>query len=183
MNKKIYLLLIVMLAVGIGTPLFAGGSQESEPVVDEQNQSVILAENWEFSWEISESEIEFTLSAPTTGWVAIGFNPSTMMKDADYRIAYVEGSDVFIRDDFGNRLTSHVSDDQLGGAQHGRAISGSESNGVTTVVFAMPLEAGDEYDESFVAGQEYKVILAYAPDGGDNFTSKHVERTSVDIVL
>lgn len=183
MNRKIYLLLIVMLAVGIGTPLFAGGSQESDPVVDEQNQSVVLADNWEFSWEISGSEIEFTLSAPTTGWLAIGFNPSRMMRDADYRIAYVEGSDVFIRDDYGNGLTSHVSDDQLGGAQHVRVISGSESDGVTTVVFAMPLEAADEYDESFVSGQEYKVILAYAGDGGDDFTSRHVERTSVDIVL
>jgi hypothetical protein len=183
MNKKIYLLLIVVLAAGLGMPLLAGGSQESEPVVDEQNQSVLLADNWEFSWEISGSEIEFTLSAPTTGWVAIGFNPSTMMKDADYRIAYVEGTDVFIRDDFGNRLTSHVSDEQLGGAQHVRVISGFESDGVTTVVFAMPLDAGDEYDESFVSGQEYKVILAYASNGGDDFTSRHVERTSVEIVL
>jgi hypothetical protein len=182
--KKLSILTVLLLLGAAGMQaLFAGGSQERAAEVDTENRQVILDQGWEFSWDFTEQEIEFTLTAPTTGWLAIGFNPSRMMKDADYVIGYVSDGEAYIRDDYGQGLTSHVSDDQLGGSQDIRLISGSESGGSTTLVFALPRSAQDQYDEHFTPGEQYDIILAFAGSGGDNFTSKHTRRTSVEVEL
>ncbi|MFA7643497.1 MAG: DOMON domain-containing protein [Sphaerochaetaceae bacterium] len=165
--------------------LFAGGGSEEAPVASTSTppQTVIAGENWGFSWEFAAEEIEFTVMAPTTGWVAIGFNPSRMMKDAHYILGYVADGQLFLRDDYGTGLTSHASDDTVGGAQHVRPLGHSEEGGVTTITFALPLQAQDAYDLDFVPGKAYKVLLAYGANGADNFTGMHRKRASFDTVL
>jgi hypothetical protein len=179
-NTRIYVLVLLMALVPFG--LFAGGDKEAEAPVASGN-SVMAGENWGFSWKFLPDEIEFTVTAPTTGWVAIGFNPSRMMKDAHYILGYVENGQLVVRDDYGNGIISHVSDDTLGGKQDVRAIGGTEEQGVTTIVFALPLNSGDEFDEVFTQGTSYKVLLAYGAEDADNFTAKHKGRTSLDVVL
>jgi hypothetical protein len=163
--------------------LFAGGGKEDPTTVEAGSRFVQVDDQWSFSWRFLEDEIEFTVSAPTTGWVAIGFNPSRMMKDADYKIGYVSDGELVIRDDYGTGNTKHESDESVGGTQDVRPISGTEENGVTTIVFALPLDSGDQFDAKFVQGESYKVLLAYGADSADNFTGMHRERSSVDVVL
>jgi len=179
-NTRKYLLVLLLALVQVA--LFAGGDKEAEATVTSGNL-VTAGENWSFSWKFLSDEIEFTVTAPTTGWVAIGFNPSRMMKDAHYILGYVENGQVVVRDDYGNGLTSHVSDDSLGGRQDFRAIGGTEEQGVTTIVFALPLDSGDQFDEVFTPGTSYKVLLAYGTENADNFTAKHKGRTSIEVVL
>jgi len=105
------------------------------------------------------------------------------MKDADYILAYVANGEVFIRDDFGNGLTSHVSDLSLGGSQTVEVIDGREANGITTVTFRLPKNSGDTYDVAFQPGQRYKIIAAYGSNGFDNFTGMHKARKSVEVTL
>ena len=179
-NTRIYLLVLLLALVPVA--LFAGGDKEAESPVASGN-SVMAGENWSFSWKFLSDEIEFTVTAPTTGWVAIGFNPSRMMKDAHYILGYVENGQLVVRDDYGNGNTTHVSDDTLGGTQNVRAIRGTEDQGVTTIVFALPLDSGDQFDEVFTQGTSYKVLLAHGAENADNFTAKHKGRTSVEVVL
>ena len=179
-NKLLFLLLFILL---LPVAMFAGGDKETEEPVVSVGNSVEVEANWGFSWEFLADEIKFTLTSPNTGWVAIGFNPSRMMKDADYKIGYVADGELIIRDDYGTGNTKHASDDSVGGTQDVRPISGSEENGVTTIVFALPLDSGDQFDVKFVQGESYKVLLAYGADSADNFTGMHRERSSVDVVL
>ena len=176
--------LVLPLVLLVPTLVFAGGGKE-EPAVQQSNgrSSVQVDENWGFSWRFIEDSIEFTVSAPTTGWIGIGFDPSRMMKDADYILAYVDNGTVYARDDWGTGNTSHGPDTGQGGTDNVTAISGAESDGVTTVTFSVPLDSGDRYDKTFAPGKSHTVLLAYGAEGADNFTGMHRKRTSIEVVL
>ena len=179
-STRIYVLVLLLALVPLA--LFAGGDKEAGAPVASGN-SVMAGENWSFSWKFLSDEIEFSVTAPTAGWVAIGFNPSRMMKDAHYILGYVENGQLVVRDDYGNGNTTHVPDDTSGGTQDVRAIGGTEDQGVTTIVFALPLDSGDQFDTVFTRGTSYKVLLAYGAENVDNFTAKHKGRTSFEVVL
>ena len=163
--------------------IFAGGQKENEEWVTSTDNEVVLDEDWSFSWRFIEQEIEFTLNIPTTGWAAIGFDPSRMMKDAHYIIGYVSNGSVFLRDDFGTADTKHAPDTSIGGTEDVRLISGTEQDGKTTLVFAMPKDSGDVYDKVLQEGSTYTIILAYGANEADNFTSIHRARKSVEVKL
>ena len=122
-NKLLFLLLFIVL---LPASMFAGGNKETKKPIVSAGNSVEVDANWGFSWEFLTDEIKFTLTSPNTGWVAIGFNPSRMMKDADYIIGYVSDGELIIRDDYGTGNTKHASDNSVGGTQDVRPISGSE---------------------------------------------------------
>jgi len=134
-----------------------------------------------FKWKIEGETLQIILSAPTEGWVAVGFNPSKVMKGADFKLAYVENGETVLEDHFGTGLFGHKIDTSLGGSSDFEIINGSEENGVTTVEFSMPLNSGDDYDKILIENEEVKILLAYG--SRDDLTRKHKKRTSVIIRL
>lgn len=167
MNQKKLLLLALFLCVCV-----VSGFSET-----------VVADNWTVSWEFVGNEIEFTMEAPTTGWVSIGFNPSRVMKDAEYVLAYVKDGKTVVRQDFGTGMFSHKAVTELGWTQNIRVISGSEESGNTRIVFALPQNWGESYGTIFEKGKTYKVLVAYGPANADNFTSKHRKKDSLTITL
>ncbi|MBI9094319.1 MAG: hypothetical protein JEY71_05505 [Sphaerochaeta sp.] len=137
--------------------------------------------DWSFSWVFKADTIEFTMSAPTTGWISLGFNPTKRMKDADYILAYVENAQVYLSDEYGTGNTSHRSDVSLGGKESAKAISFIEEAKKTTITFSLPRNSGDQYDTVFVEGEKCKVLGAYSTS--KNFSSRHRKRDSVDSIL
>ncbi len=178
--KGFSLLLVLIL---LPVMLFASGDKEEGSSAIVSQDWIQVDENWNVNYEFKGSEIEFTLTAPTTGWVGIGFNPSSRMKDADFVVGYVKDGTLFVQDSYGVKSTSIDSDTSIGGTDNVRGISGTENNGITTIVFALPLDSNDIYDKTFVQGDSYKVLLAYGKDSDDNFDSKHRKRDSMDAVL
>lgn len=172
-------ILLGLVLIGI----FAGGQKENEVWVTPSENEVELDTDWSFSWRFVDEEIEFTLKIPTTGWAAIGFDPSRMMKDAHYIIGYVSNGSVFIRDDYGTDDTKHAADTSIGGTEDARVVSGTEQDGKTTLVFAIPKNSGDRFDKVLEQGSTYTIILAYGANGADNFTSMHRARKSVEVKL
>jgi DOMON domain len=134
-----------------------------------------------FYWEIVDENINIILSAPTEGWIAVGFNPSRMMKDADILIGYVKNGEVFMEDHFGSGNTKHQADIDLGGTEDITISGGFEEKDKTTLQFSRPLNSGDSNDRKLEEGKEYKVIFAYGKR--DNFKSYHKLRTSLIITL
>jgi len=125
------------------------------------------------SYEVVSNEVVFTLEAPTTGWVAIGWGATVRMKDADFLIGYVtNGSVGVVEDHFGVSVISHRRDSELGGMNNVRVVEASEGNGTTRLVLARPLETKDTYDVPLVLDKPLEVLLAYGRF--DNTTSKHV---------
>ncbi len=174
--------MLVCVLLFASAAVFAGGSPEEPEPVTTANR-VEAAEHWTVAWNFNDEMVEFTLTAPTTGWVSIGFNPSARMADASYIIGYVEDGDVYLREDYGTGRTSHASDVSLGGTDDVQVISGTESDGITTLSFAVPRDSGDEYDTVLTPGETYTLLMAYGPDGSNNFTARHSQRTALEVEL
>lgn len=68
-----------------------------------------------FSWTVEGELLHIKLSAKTTGWVGVGFNPTKDMKDANFILGYVKKGKVKLRDDYGSSLRKHSKDTKDGG--------------------------------------------------------------------
>jgi hypothetical protein len=178
-----FLVFLAVSALFIASQAAAGGSQEIAPQKTADGSMQISADGITVNWLVSGDSIAFEVTAPTTGWVSIGFNPSRVMKDADFIIGYVENGKAVVRDQFGNGTFSHKSDTDMGGSDDILEFGGSESGGKTTLSFTIPIDSGDEYDTVLTPGQEHTVLIAYGPDGADNFTKKHSVRAKVKVTL
>ena len=117
------------------------------------------------------------VSAPTDGWVAVGFDPTIAMQDANIIIGYVSNDTAYVRDDFGVGTNTHTYDMALLGTDDVADIAGTETGGVTEISFMIPLDSGDAFDRPLVVGQVYPVILAYGTD--DSFDAPHTVTTRV----
>lgn len=135
------------------------------------------------SWRINGEALEVSVSAPTTGWVAVGFEPSRAMKDANILIGYVADGEVVVTDQFGTTMVQHAEDTTLGGTVDVTVLGGAESDGSTTLEFSIPLDSGDEYDRPLEPGSTVGVILAYGENGADDLSGYHRDRAAVEITL
>jgi len=135
-----------------------------------------------FAWTVDGDKLAVKLWAETDGWVGIGFNPSTMMKGADFVLGYVKNGEAKITDEFGDGNTSHKEDDKLGGTTDVTLVGGTEEGGVTTIEFTMPLNSGDKNDTALDVNGDTVVLLAYGA-GRDSFRSKHKYRTALKVNL
>jgi hypothetical protein len=142
----------------------------------------IDVEKMSFAWKVDGENLVVKLSAETTGWVGIGFNPSKKMKDANYVIGYVKKGEAKIRDDFGVGERKHKADEKLGGTSNSTLIGGTEENGMTTLEFSLPLSSGDKHDTIIDPAGDTIVLLAY---GGkrDSLISAHKYRTTLKVNL
>jgi hypothetical protein len=172
-----------LAAAVILTACTDGASAESVPGGN-PGEPVVFSDNG-FTLAITpgEDSLRISVTAPTDGWVAVGFEPTRVMKDADIYIGYVENGRVFLRDDFGTGNTAHASDESLGGTSGFTSLEGSESDGNTSISFTIARDSGDSYDKVITRGGSYKVIMGYGPEGSDDFTTYHEWVESADLIL
>lgn len=163
-----FIILSVLLILGCGSPALG-----EEPLHTAEEGNIYTNEDVEFTWSTEGDLLEISIAAPTTGWVAVGFDPSTAMKDGDIIIGYIENGEIFLRDDFGDGYTTHSSDEDLGGTDDVNIISGEEVAGITQISFSIPLGSNDEFDKFLESGKTVKVMLAYGPDDADNYNGHH----------
>jgi hypothetical protein len=142
----------------------------------------VKAKKMSFSWKVTGDILAVKISAPTRGWVGIGFNPSKKMKDANFILGYVKKGEAKIIDEFGTATTKHSSDKKLGGTPDVTLAGGKEEGGVTTIEFTLPLNSTDTYDSSLDVNGETLVLLAYGPDR-DSFKTKHKYRVALKVNL
>ena len=138
------------------------------------DEGFYLAQNAGFSLRykvVNDQDLECILTANSTGWIAVGFNPSNQMKDANIIIGYVEDGVGHIRDDWGTGNVSHEADVFLGGSSDVTLISATEVGGVTSLHFRIPLDSGDSFDRVLILGVSYPVIFAKGTD--NDFYSSH----------
>ena len=157
------------------------GSDPAGPAGD--GWSEVTVDGITLSWLPTDSTISVEVTGPTTGWVAVGFDPTTGMQDANIVIGCVSDSVAILRDDWGNAPNSHRADTLLGGTDDLLDISAVEASGATTIGFTIPLVTGDDYDKPLYIDSTYTVILAYAPDGVDDFSIQHELFTTTSITL
>ena len=133
-----------------------------------------------FAWKVEGDKLAVKLAAETEGWVGIGFNPSKEMKDADFIIAYVKDGETKIFEEFGDSESSHSPDKKNGSTTDVALVGGTESGGITTVEFTIPLKSTDKNRAININGDTV-VLLAYA--GRDSLKTKHTYRTALKVNL
>jgi hypothetical protein len=163
----------VIMFVVLTVSLFAADSSANA-------YTVVQKDGFTLSWKINGDLLDVKISAPVTGWVAIGIDPGNGMKDADFIIGYVDAGKAMASDEYGTGAISHKPDTSLGGKDNITNLSGTEKDNTTELSFSIPLDSGDKYDKKITKGT-HKIILGCS--NSDNFTSKHVKFSKLDIEI
>lgn len=140
------------------------------------------AKKMSFSWKVDGEKLHVKISAETEGWVGIGFNPSSAMKDANFVLGYVKDGEVKLSDEFGTSNTGHDTDTKLGGTEDVEVLGGTEDKGMTTIEFAIPLKSADTKDGAIEVDGDTLVLLAYG-SGRKSLKSKHKYRAAFNVNL
>ena len=174
MKRRLFFVLMLVAVSGV---LFAGGDDEVLEIPALSGYSQIADEGLSFDmqWQIDGENLNVQVAAPTTGWIAVGFDPENKMGGANILIGYVVDGEAHLRDDFGSGQVKHESDLGLGGVENFTNLEGEENDGVTVIRFTIPLDSGDSYDKPLQAGKSYKVIYAYGASGKDDFKTYHTK--------
>jgi len=137
--------------------------------------------DFELHWTTDDLYLYMGMKAKTAGWVAVGFDPSSLMKDADIVQGFVKDGALSIADQYSTgQFGPHPADTQLGGTDDMLASGGKSDSGYTTIEFKRKLDTGDKYDKPLHKGSN-KIIWAYGSD--PQFTIKHFARGSGQIGL
>lgn len=162
---------VLLLTGGIA---LAGGQLEVVEAADGPDGfKQVTTDEVTVAWRIDGENVRVRVSAPTTGWVSVGFDPATAMLDANMIIGYVADGEVHIEDHFGTGRIRHRPDTELGGTVDVREVSGIEQGGRTELAFTMPLDSDDQYDRVLRPGTTHAIIFAYGNDGEDDVGSYH----------
>jgi len=126
-----------------------------------------------FAWALDGENLHVKISAETTGWVAVGFNPEAAMKGANFILGAVNAQgQVLITDHFGTGYTKHEEDTAIGGTSDISKVYGSEKERVTEIGFTIPLDSGDMMDKPIDPEKPTTVLLAHSA-ALDKFTTRH----------
>ncbi|MBP2133394.1 hypothetical protein J2128_001348 [Methanomicrobium sp. W14] len=139
--------------------------------------------SFSMKWSINEDIVYFKMTGDSKGWVAVGFNPTSVMKDADIYLGYMDGDLGSIHDMYSTgRFGPHPDDTKQGGEFSVLNYTVSESGGKTTVEFSRYLDTKDTYDSVIEEGETVDFIWAIADRDDPDF--KHsVAKGSGTIVL
>ena len=163
MNAK-KLLIATLVIVMVLLPVLA------EPLVDglvtpREYQSSESFENGTvtMSWTLGGSLAWFAITAPTEGWVALGFGAESLMQGADMAIGWVEDDGkAFVLDCYATGpYGPHPPDTELGGKDNLAAFAATGKAGFTTIEFSRPIAASEANDKPIVPGEPF--IWAYGP--------------------
>ena len=136
-----------------------------------------------FLWKIDGESLKVKLAAKTTGWVAVGFNPTPDegMKGGNFVLAYVKDGKAATEDHFGTVKTNHKPDEKLEGQSNVTEVAGKEEGGVTEVSFVIPLKSGDDKDTDIDPAGDTTVLLAWGKS--DTLVLKHKFYASLSVNL
>lgn len=117
-----------------------------------------------FRYEIIHDSIYGFLSAPTRGWIMIGFNSKNSVEGADFKFFRMVNGTVEVSDrkNIGNR--TYPSDVTLGGKNNVRVLKGAETVNRTSIYFVFPFQTKDVNDFQHRLNESFWLILAYSQD-------------------
>ncbi|MDD4876577.1 MAG: DOMON domain-containing protein [Dehalococcoidales bacterium] len=137
--------------------------------------------NYKLHWHSDENYIYIGIKGKSIGWVAIGFEPSDEMKDADIVFGLIKNGGTLVLDQFSTGVFGpHHPDIELGGTYDILEFGGKEENGTTIFEFKRALDTGDQYDKVINKGI-VKIIWAYGLS--DEINIKHAVRGDGEISI
>ncbi len=116
----------------------------------------------ELSYALRGDSVDITLSAPTRGWIGIGFNDQNSIVKSDLLLFHVVNGKTFAIDMYVVGAGNPKEDTTLGGKYSINLKEGQETNSGTTVRFSLALLSHDRYDYQHELEGDFWLILAYS---------------------
>jgi hypothetical protein len=151
------------------------------PAANDTAMKTVTSGKFIFSYKVDGQKLVAKLTCPSTGWVAVGFNPKSVMKGAGFIIGAVVDGKPVISEEFGTGMFEHKPIAGLGGKNVLVAGDCTLENETATLSFTMPLSTKDGMHPDLAAGK--KVRLIFATGGSGDMTKKHKTKGSKTITL
>ncbi len=132
-------------------------------------------------WEYRKERVFFTISAPTGGWVCLGFNDKNDIVNTNLILCCVKSGNLEIADHHTIGMGNHQPTEKLGGIVAFQDATGSEKDGKTSVSFSMPIEAADKFHYALREGTKCWFICAFSAE--DDFQHHSLMREHREVVL
>jgi hypothetical protein len=146
------------------------------------NQTNTIRKNgMEVTWAYRNNRVHFKMKAPTTGWVAIGFNEANQLKNTYLIMGRVAYNLATVKEHFVVEPGDYRPIETFGAPVLVDAIEGMENEGGTVIRFSLPIEAIDAYRKNLEPGTHYTLLMAYSLE--DDFQHHSVMRTQTTIQL
>jgi hypothetical protein len=138
-------------------------------------QGIIVKQQMQVSWQASEGRVHFELTAPVTGWMAIGLNTSDELTGTYLLMArVVEGQPEVVE----HKVIApgvYRPFQELDTSTAVTDIHGSEKEGITIVSFSLPEMKISPLALPIHEGQDYTLLMAYSIS--DDFQHHSIMRT------
>ena len=139
--------------------------------------------NFVIHWKFANETILIGLETTSSGWAAIGFEPTTRMKDADIILGGTENGVPYVFDMFSTGpVGPHPPDTELGGTYDIINFDAKEQSEGTVLEFSRKTDTGDSYDKVLIPGAEITIIWAHANSDEPNFIH-NIGKGSEKIIL
>ncbi|WP_339709842.1 DOMON domain-containing protein [uncultured Kriegella sp.] len=150
-------------------------------LMGQEKLHTIKKNGMEVQWHREKDKIRFKMTAPTTGWVTIGFNEFNVIIGAYLLMGRVRQNETEVVEHFtigpGNYVPIKTLDDKILVSE----VSGVEAKSVTTILFSVAVSSTCTYQKDLAAGTPYWMTLAYSLE--DDYQHHSMMRTSVRIKL
>lgn len=133
------------------------------------------------SWELRDGRIYFEVSAPTDGWVAIGFNDTENIAGNYLIMGQVVNNQVNIEEHYTIRAGHYKPFRQLNTQASVRVQGGSETGMTTQLAFSLPQTSASPFAKDLKEGLAYVLLMAYSQE--DDFQHHSIMRTSHRVIL
>lgn len=148
----------------------------------QKNISKIVSKNkMNVSWHFENERIYFEMSAPTDGWVTIGFNAQSETTGAYLLMGNIINGKVNVVEHFTESPGNYSPITKLGAESQVDNIEGIEKNNNTLINFSLPKKAFSKYQKDLLEGNEYTMIIAFSRE--DDFQHHSMMRTSEIVKL
>lgn len=147
----------------------------------ESDRKTLIQNNMEINWHHKGPNIHISMSAPTEGWVAIGFNPSPGIKGTYLLMGHIEEGKPDVVEHYTLSPGNYRTLESLECSPRVKNIRGSEKEGTSLLSFTIPTRVNSAYHQDLSEGNEYNLIIAYSRE--DDFQHHSMMRTSVRVEL
>ncbi|WP_421763479.1 DOMON domain-containing protein [Ekhidna sp.] len=129
------------------------------------------------AWEILGDRIFFKISAPTTGWIAIGLNESKELTGTYLIMGRVKNGNPEVIEHRTLCPGNYRSFENLGASTTIQLISGGQSRLSTWLGFSIPINKFSDYHKDVLASDGLNMLMAFSRH--DDFMHHSIMRTSV----
>jgi hypothetical protein len=175
--------LAMMLFVALGSVTYAVDVDGTLAPGEYSKEAVFDNGNFRLLWKIEGDKAFMAIDAKTPGWVAIGFQPTFGMANADIIFGIVDASgkvqaiDAWSTGIFG----PHPPDVSQGGHDNILASAGKRTADRVVFEFSRLLNTGDKLDRIIPAAGSFKIIWSYGSDL--QFNNKHITKGAATLTM